>query len=116
MTVSNNETLREKQSRFVKLLATLIEKAYDLGYELTLAEAYRPPELAKLYQQQGRGIANSLHTQRLAIDLNVFRQGQLLVDGSTFEALGQFWESIGGTWGGRFKDGNHFSLEHNGVK
>ncbi|HAO1973206.1 TPA: M15 family peptidase, partial [Escherichia coli] len=31
---------------------------------------------------------------------------------------GEYWESIGGTWGGRFSraDGNHFSLEHNGVK
>lgn len=33
--------------------------------------------------------------------------------------LGQYWESLGGSWGGRFKsrpDGNHFSLEHDGVR
>ena len=30
--------------------------------------------------------------------------------------LGEYWESIGGSWGGRFNDGNHYSLEHNGVK
>ncbi|HBJ0947911.1 TPA: M15 family metallopeptidase, partial [Escherichia coli] len=32
---------------------------------------------------------------------------------------GEYWESLGGSWGGRFKsrpDGNHFSLEHNGVR
>jgi hypothetical protein len=27
-----------------------------------------------------------------------------------------FWESIGGSWGGRFNDGNHYSLEHRGMK
>lgn len=110
------ESLREKQSRFVKMLPLLINKASQLGYDLTLAEAYRPPETAKLYSEQGRGIQNSLHTQRLAIDLNVFLQGVLLTSGEKFQDLGEYWESIGGTWGGRFKDGNHFSLSHGGVK
>jgi len=30
--------------------------------------------------------------------------------------LGEYWEGMGGSWGGRFSDGNHFSLTHNGVK
>jgi len=30
--------------------------------------------------------------------------------------LGLYWESIGGSWGGRFGDGNHFSLEHEGRR
>jgi hypothetical protein len=30
--------------------------------------------------------------------------------------LGEQWEKMGGTWGGRFNDGNHYSLEHEGKK
>lgn len=40
----------------------------------------------------------------------------LLTASSGHKLLGEYWESIGGTWGGRFNDGNHYSLEHNGVK
>lgn len=106
----------EKQAKFVKMISDLIKKSYDLGYQMTFAEAYRPPDVADLYAKQGRGIKNSLHTQRLAVDFNIFKNGQLLTTGDQFEDLGKYWESLGGSWGGRFKDGNHFSLEHNGVK
>ncbi len=106
----------EKQSKFSRLIADLIKKSYDLGYQMTFAEAYRPPDVAKLYAKEGRGIANSLHCQRLAVDFNIFKDGKLLTNGKDFEDLGEYFESIGGTWGGRFNDGGHFSLMHNGVK
>ncbi len=109
-------TLRQKQSKFTEMVASLIITARHLGYELTFGEAHRPPETAKLYKQQGRGSARSLHTQRLAIDLNLFRDGKYLSSTKAHTPLGEYWESIGGTWGGRFKDGNHYSLEHGGVK
>jgi hypothetical protein len=57
-----------------------------------------------------------LHKSRLAVDLNVFRDGKYLTTGEQYADLGEFWESIGGAWGGRFNDGNHFSFEHNGYK
>lgn len=106
----------DKQSKFAAMIADLIKKSYDLGYQMTFAEAYRPPDVAQLYAKQGRGISNSLHSQRLAVDFNVFKDGKLLSNGKDFQDLGECWESIGGTWGGRFNDGGHFSLEHNGVK
>jgi len=109
-------TLRQKQSKFAEMVAKLILRAKDMGYEVTFAEAYRPPEVALIYARQGRGIRNSLHTQRLAIDLNLFRDGKYLSSSDDHRPLGEWWESIGGTWGGRFGDGNHYSLEHNGVK
>lgn len=111
-----SESLGQKQRRFVLMVAGLIEYAYSLGYEMSFGEAYRTPEQAALNAKAGKGIANSLHTQRLAIDLNLFLDGQWLDKTADHEPLGIWWESIGGAWGGRFKDGNHYSLEHGGRK
>ena len=86
------------------------------GYQLTFGEAYRTPEQAKLNAKSGKGISNSLHTIRLAVDFNAFYNNMYLTKTEDYTPLGLYWESIGGTWGGRFKDGNHFSLSHNGVK
>lgn len=104
--------LGDKQRLFVRLVSKLLEYGHAHGYEFTFGEAFRPAVTAAIYQQKGTGIKNSLHTVRLAIDLNVFKNGTYLVRGEDFKELGEFWESIGGTWGGRFKDGNHFSLSH----
>lgn len=109
-------TLGQKQRKFTRMVADLICFAYDNGYELTFAEAYRTPEQAAANVSKGTGIRNSLHTQRLAVDFNLFKDGEYLTSTEDHLPLGEFWESIGGTWGGRFKDGNHYSLEHNGVK
>ena len=111
-------TLSEKQQLFTKLIAQLILWADEKGYRLTFGEAYRTPEQAKLNAQSGKGIANSLHTQRLAVDLNLFINGQYQTDSAAYLALGEEWEKLGGSWGGRFSrpDGNHFSLAHNGVR
>jgi hypothetical protein len=102
------ETLRQKQSRFVRMLPRLIDFAHSHGYELTLGEAYRPPEIARK--------GGSLHTSRLAVDLNLFKDGKYLTSTESHRKLGEFWESIGGTWGGRFNDGNHYSLAHGNLK
>lgn len=109
-------TLREKQSLFVRLVALLICEAQMKGYELTFGEAYRTPEQAALNAKAGTGIANSLHTQRLAIDLNLFKDGAFLTSTEAHRPLGEFWESLHELcrWGGRFKDGNHYSLSHGG--
>ena len=101
--------LREKQSQFALMVARLIIEASRLGYEVTLGDAYRDPRC-------GYGHRNSLHRKRLAIDLNLFRDGDYLTETEDYRELGEWWESIGGTWGGHFNDGNHFSLAHDGMK
>ena len=113
--------LRTKQSVFVKLLSQLFDRAYSLGYDLTLGEAYRPDVTARYYEKLGIGIANSLHRKRLAIDLNLFKNGVYLTDTEDWRPLGEWWEERSTdeytcTWGGRFSDGNHFSIEHEGVR
>ncbi|WP_440495428.1 M15 family metallopeptidase [Serratia sarumanii] len=112
-------TLSEKQQLFTKLIAQLILWADEKGYRLTFGEAYRTPEQAALNAKKGSGISNSLHTKRLAVDLNLFINDQYQTNSAAYLPLGEYWESIGGSWGGRFRDrpdGNHFSLEHEGVR
>lgn len=117
-------TMRSKQSmqsQFCYLSAKLIIFAFDSGFELTYGEAYRPSETAKLYADKGIGTANSLHGERLAIDLNLFLRGEWISGESThWEALGRYWESLSPEcrWGGRFKkrDYNHFSFTPDGKR
>lgn len=114
-------TLREKQSEFVRLVAQLIDHATSLGYELTFGEAWRTPEQAALNARRGTGIARSLHCDRIAIDLNLFRGGVFLSDSINHRPLGEWWEKqstpeMKCRWGGNFSrpDGNHYSIEHEG--
>jgi hypothetical protein len=69
-----------------------------------------------MYEAQGRGIRNSLHIQRLAVDFNLFIDGEYKVDEASYRPLAEYWKSIGGTSGIDFGDGNHFSLSHKGYK
>ena len=112
--------LRAKQSLFVKLLADLIQYAYEeLGYELTGGELWRSPDEAALNAEQGDGIANSLHCDRLAIDLNLFIDGKYCADSESHRPLGEYWKKLHPLcrWGGDFKhkpDGCHYSVTHGG--
>ena len=113
-------TLGEKQREFPLAVAALITWAYQEGYEITFGEAYRTPEQAEWNAQQGKGIANSLHTKRLAVDLNLFKDGEYLTRSEDYAPLGQKWKTLHplACWGGDFSrpDGNHFSFEHEGVR
>ena len=110
-------TLREKQSKFARLVADLIIKAYELGYEVTLGDAYRDPRLhGNVGVKLGYGHSKSCHKIRLAIDLNLFKDGKFLEGSDAHKELGEWWEKQGGVWGGRFNDGNHYSFEHEGMK
>lgn len=71
------------------------------------------------------GMGMSLHRLRLAGDLLLFKRGRYLETTEAYEWLGRIWEGFSGEyegeylefcWGGRFADGNHFSIAHNGRK
>lgn len=110
-------TLGQKQRKFSLMVAHLIQHAYQLGYEVTLGDAYRDPRVfGDMGDKKGYGRAHSVHKLRLAIDLNLFKDGRYLRSTESHRPLGEFWESIGGSWGGRFDDGNHYSLEHAGKR
>lgn len=112
-----SETLGQKQRRFTKMVGKLIDFAYANGYELTFGDAYRDPRVHGAVGVKGSySSANSVHKDRLAVDFNLFKDGKYLTSTEDHKKLGLYWESIGGTWGGRFNDGNHYSLEHQGRK
>lgn len=112
-------SLADLQQRFVKLIAQLIYWAYSQpGYALTFGEAFRTPEQAILDAQKGTGIKKSLHTIKLAIDFNLFIDGVYRRDTPAYQKMGEYWESLDplARWGGRFNDGNHFSITFGGFK
>lgn len=113
-------TLAQKQRLFVRLLPDLITFAYAQGYEISLGEAWRSPEEAKRLAALGKGVTRSLHCDRLAIDLNLFKQGNWLQTSEAHRPLGEHWEALSPLccWGGRFDraDGNHYSVTHEGRK
>lgn len=113
--------LRDKQIKFAQMIGLLLNFAYVRGYGITFGDAYRDRRVfGNVGAAKGYGAPSSLHKRRLAVDLNLFK----MIDGEwvycreteDHKELGEFWESIGGSWGGRFNDGNHYSLSYNGAK
>jgi hypothetical protein len=111
-------SLVAKQHRFAMLVARLLLKAQEMGMTVTLGDAYRDPRVhGPVGVARAYGHARSCHKVRLAIDLNLFApDGTYLEGADAHRALGEWWEAQGGTWGGRFKDPNHYSLAHEGMK
>lgn len=113
-------TLGELQRAFPPLVAKLIEFAYAQGFELTFSEAWRTPEQAQWNADHGKGIANSLHCERLAIDLNLFKDGVYQTDSEPYKPLADYWLTLhpnaaAGYYFAR-KDADHFSLSFGGIK
>lgn len=114
------ETLRQKQSRFARSVPLLLQYIVARGYEATLGEAWRTEAQAQANAASGAGISNSLHRERLAIDINLFKDGVYLASGEEHAPFGTFWKSLGPdyAWGGDFAkpDPNHYSIAHGGRK
>ena len=111
------ESLLQKQIRFSGMAANFIQHIQAQGYQVTLGDAYRDSRVFGIMgERKGYGESRSTHKHRLAIDLNLFKDGRFLANTEDHKPFGEYWESVGGSWGGRFQDGNHYSLEHEGIK
>ena len=104
-------SLVTKQARFAQCVSLLLQYANKMGYQVTFGDAYRDPRVKY-------GHPKSCHRSRLAVDLNLFKDGKLLSTVQEYETIGLFWERLDAfaRWGGRFDDAYHFSFEHDGVK
>lgn len=110
--------LGQRQELLARLLPRLIDAMFAAGYAVRLGEAHRPPETAAAYAKAGKGITNSLHCDKLAVDLHLFRDGAYLSSGAEHRPFGELWESLDPMcrWGGRFNDSNHYSVTWQGRK
>lgn len=113
--------LQDQQSIFTRNSALFVLWVFGHdGWTLTDGESFRPLEVAKLDAMKGIGIVNTLHGKRLAHDYNFFINGVYQQESKAYAPLGAFWKSMHplNRWGGDFSkpDGNHFSMEYQGVK
>ena len=117
----------EKQQRFVQMLARLLAQAplARMGDAWRSSDPLKCPSCGNEHTYQELLFKNgrskklySPHADRLAVDL-------IVADDAEARRLGEFWETLGGRWGGRFGvqkpdfatklgwDSRHFEL-HNG--
>lgn len=74
--------LGQKQELFMRLLPRLIDKAHELGFEIRGGDLFRDPRVhGQMNVKQGYGAKNSCHKLKLAIDLNLFKDGTFIQDG-----------------------------------
>lgn len=104
--------LSMKQQIFAVNVAKLILHINEAGFSCTFGEAWRTPEMAQIYAANGKGIKNSLHCIRLAVDLNLWKDGVYLTKTEAWKPFGEYWESLNqlNRWGGSFGDGNHLEM------
>ena len=101
-------SLSKKQQDFARHVADLIHQIYARGYACTFGHAYRCPDCPV-------GTKNSNHKIKLAIDLQLFKNGVYLTDGEDYRQFAQYWEALhpDNRNGIRFNDANHFErTEH----
>jgi peptidoglycan L-alanyl-D-glutamate endopeptidase CwlK len=101
----------DEQFAFLQDVAKLIQYAASLGLKVTGGELYRTVEQQAIYIKTGRSkTMKSKHLDRLAIDLNFFKDGKLTYD---VPEVGRYWESLSsknsaGMFWKSFKDAPHF--------
>jgi len=96
------KTLRQKRCLFTKHVSILIQYAFAVGYEVAGDDLVRKITCS-------HGSQSSKHRRGLAIDLNLYINGDYQRKTKAHIKLGKFWESLPHCkWGGRFEDGNHY--------
>lgn len=102
---TNKELLSEAQCLFAYYVGQLLVNIYQQGYYCTIGEVYRTAEQAELYAAAGKGIKNSKHCKKLAIDLTIFRPGQTQpCEEIVYRTFGTYWKFLDkrNKWGGDF--------------
>jgi len=99
-------SLSEEQAAFLLDACELVQYATAKGFKVTGGELFRTAEQQAIYVKTGRSkTLNSNHLKRLAIDLNFFKDGQIIWDKGILAPLGAYWETLNpnNRWGGKFK-------------
>lgn len=100
----------DQQWLFLQDVAKLIEFAKHEGYKLTGGELWRTDEQHGLNILAGKSqIDRSMHQDRLAIDFNLFVNGNIQWEKNEhWERLGEYWKILSpeNVWGGDWKSIN----------
>ena len=111
-------TLREKQADFVVMVSKLVCFAFVTGIKVFVLEWYRDAErqkeLIKSGASQIKNASQGKHVRGLAVDICIMEGRTVTWDFNKYVPLGEYWEKIGGVWGGRWKtirDGVHFEYK-----
>jgi len=109
-----------KQQTFSRLVPSLIIHAHVLGFEVTLGDCFRDPRVhGKFGEKSSYSHRNSAHKLKLAIDLNLHKDGVYCTGTEAHRCLGAFWKERhpDNRWGGDFTkpDGNHYSHFYRGY-
>lgn len=97
-------TIREKRVEFTRMQAELVLWAAEQGYELAIKYAYRCPECPT-------GKKNSLHKEGLAIDFDLYIDGEYQTKSEAHIPIHRKWAEMGGN-PMIPADGNHYSFPH----
>lgn len=127
VSASRNWTLMDQEYTQRLLLVFKIMKEQH-GYDMAILEGYRSPERQNMLAGLGSSVTNaaafqSWHQYGLAADCAFLRDGKLVISEKDpwamrgYELYGQVAESVGLTWGGRWKmmDFGHTELRVPGV-
>ena len=112
-------TLRQARCSFTQAIAMLIQYTILTGYEVALGEGLDRVTAKDPTTDHMKG---SLHEIGLAQDIALYVNGNYQTETIDYTILGEWWEKLGVergwplAWGGRFKDGNHFSWAWEGKK
>lgn len=116
-----SEKLGPRQRRFARLTVKLFLEIERRGFTWSYGDAFRDPRVhGEQGVKMGYGEALSAHKNKLAVDINLFKDGVYQKDTEDHRQFGEYWCSLDPDcrWGGNFStksDGNHYSMIYKGV-
>ena len=108
-------TLLDKQQQFSRTAGLFLAWMAEQNYHWTMGDMWRSTDELKcphcgntttyqaLLQFNGRSqVLRSKHNDRLAMDIILFTDTNILAPPENYRPIGLKWEALGGKWGGRF--------------
>ncbi len=106
--------LSERQHIHSRMICKLLEFIFVSGYDVSFEGATRPNIKLKfpgsthklsyqeilVYNKKSK-VKWGKHNMKLANDLTIWKDGKLLKK-NEYRRFGEYWEWLGGRWGGRF--------------
>lgn len=98
-------TLGERQELFSRMIAHLILKMYDMGYQVRVGDFWAKPRNPLEHK------ANSEHYEKCAGDINLMQNGKLCGE-ADHRQFAAYWESLHKYCrsGIRWADSNHYEI------